>query len=250
MRGLTADFGRLIFPRYCSVCNARLLGSERFICTSCLMDLPRTGYKGKKNNMTERLLWQQIPQLAAASAFLRYEPGTASASIFMGFKYSGKQALAHFMGTLMAAELKGTGFFDGINLIVPIPLSRQRLKHRGYNQSECLAAGVAEHTGLPLVTDIVTRTVDNPTQTNLNTEERQSNVAGIFHLERPEAVAGRHVLIVDDVLTTGATVASCANEIATAGEVKISVLTLGLAGKHYASLLPEDEVLLKQSICL
>ena len=247
MRGLAADFGRLIFPRYCSVCNARLLGSERFICTSCLMDLPRTGYK---NNMPERLLWQQIPQLAAASAFLRYEPGTASASIFMGFKYSGKQALAHFMGTLMAADLKGTGFFDDINLIVPIPLSRQRLKHRGYNQSECLAAGVAEHTGLPLVTDIVTRTVDNPTQTNLNAEERQSNVAGIFHLERPEAVAGRHVLIVDDVLTTGATVASCANEIATAGEVKISVLTLGLAGKHYASLLPENEVLPKQSICL
>ena len=90
MRGLAADFGQLIFPRYCSVCDARLLGSERFICTTCLMDLPRTGYKGKKNNMTERLLWQQIPQLAAASAFLRYEPGTASASIFITGRIASK----------------------------------------------------------------------------------------------------------------------------------------------------------------
>lgn len=245
MRGLAADCGRLVFPQYCSVCDARLLGSERFICTTCLMDLPRTGYKGKKNNMVERLLWQQIPQLAAASAFLSYVPGTASSSIFLAFKYGGKQALAHFMGTLMAAELINTGFFDGIDLVVPVPLSRQRQKMRGYNQSECLATGITEITGLKLAVDIVTRTADNPTQTNLNAAERRYNVAGIFRLKRPEAVAGRHVLIVDDVLTTGATIASCAKEIATAGEVKISVLTLGLAGKHYASLLPEDEVLPK-----
>ena len=193
------------------------------------MDLPRTGYKGKKNNMTERLLWQQIPQLAAASAFLRYEPGTASASIFMGFKYSGKQALAHFMGTLMAADLKGTGFFDGINLIVPIPLSRQRLKHRGYNQSEYIARGISQATRIPVM-NVVTAAMPHATQTRKGNYARYLNVRGIFSLKDPESLQGKHVLLVDDVVTTGATLLSCAEMLnAEVQGIKISLATLAVA---------------------
>ena len=136
------------------------------------------------------------------------------------------------MGRAMAADLADSDFFDGVDLILPLPLSRRREKRRGYNQSTELARGVSEITGLPVDTSSVARTVDNPTQTHLTGQERQANVAGIFRLLRPEALRGRHVLLVDDVLTTGASLISCGQTIAAAGGVRLSVLTLALAGDH------------------
>lgn len=132
----------------------------------------------------------------------------------------------------MAQDLLDTDFFDGIDFIVPVPLHRKKMRQRGYNQSAELAHGIAELTGLPVREDLVSRVVDTPTQTRLTAEERRENVRDAFRLLQPAAVANRHILLVDDVLTTNATILSCAEELVKATGVRISVLTLALAGQH------------------
>ena len=134
------------------------------------------------------------------------------------------------MGRLMAEELKATSFFDGIDLIVPIPLSRKKKRQRGYNQSDWIAWGISEAIGIPTDTTSVVRTKSNPSQTTLDHRQRRENVRDIFAVRHPESLEGRHILLVDDVITTGATMLSCAEAIARACRVRFSVLSLAWAG--------------------
>ena len=134
------------------------------------------------------------------------------------------------MGRMMAEELKATSFFDGIDLIVPIPLSRKKERQRGYNQSEWIAWGISEATGIPTDTTSVVRTKSNPSQTTLDHRQRRENVRDIFAVRHPGSLEGRHILLVDDVITTGATMLSCAETIARACRVRFSVLSLAWAG--------------------
>ena len=135
----------------------------------------------------------------------------------------------------MAEEIKESGFFDGMNLIVPIPLHPRRLRKRGYNQCDYIAKGISEETGIPIGKDIVRRIVDNSSQTHLLEMGRKENVVGIFQLVHPEKVRGKHILLIDDVITTGATSISCGQELAKAGNVKISVVSMAYAGKKFLS---------------
>lgn len=131
---------------------------------------------------------------------------------------------------MMAEELKATNFFDGIDLIVPIPLSRKKKRQRGYNQSDWIAWGISESTGIPTDTDSVQRNISNPSQTALNNQQRRENVRDIFAVRHPENLESRHILLVDDVITTGATMLSCAETIARTCNIRISVLSLAWAG--------------------
>lgn len=130
------------------------------------------------------------------------------------------------MGRVMACDLIRTDFFNGIDFIIPVPLSRQKERKRGYNQCLWLARGIAEITGIPIHTDSVSRIISNPSQTTLSHSERRTNVANIFKVEHPENIENRHILLVDDVITTGATLLSCAEAISQCRNVNISILTL------------------------
>ena len=132
------------------------------------------------------------------------------------------------MGRMVATELQRDGFFDGIDEIVPVPLTKERLRQRGYNQSEEIAKGINEITGLPINKDAVKRIVFKGSQTRRSRWDRQENVEYAFKLTHGEPIAGKHLLIVDDVVTTGATIIACAKELVKASNVKISVLSLGL----------------------
>jgi ComF family protein len=128
---------------------------------------------------------------------------------------------------MAAKELQESGFFDGIDIIVPLPLSQKKKRKRGYNQCDYIADGISRATGIPVAKNIVKRTISNETQTHKNRDERWKNVEGIFSVSAPSCLEGQHILLVDDILTTGATLASCAGSIQESCDCTISLFTLG-----------------------
>ena len=131
----------------------------------------------------------------------------------------------------MAHEMQMARFFDGIDVLLPVPLSRKRKRQRGYNQSEMLARGISEVTGLPIVTKAVRRLNFQRSQTSLTRQERRENVEGTFVLQRPELIENKHVLLIDDICTTGATIVACGEAIKAVKGIHVSVLTLGFTKK-------------------
>lgn len=235
-----SDAGRILIPDTCVVCGNRLQAGEPHICTACLSGLPFTKMRGAAGNPVERIFWHHIP-IGRANALLYYYPGSDSSEIFMALKYHNRPQIGIVMGRMMAADLLPSGFFDGIDCIVPVPLARRRLYKRGYNQSERLAQGVSQVTGIRVENHAVRRMVANPSQTSLRRYERQKNVENIFRLSHPELLKDRHVLLIDDILTTGSTLLSCALEVCKAEPQAVSILVLGLAGHHGSGPVPKSE---------
>lgn len=219
----------LLFPRRCAVCGSRLLTEEKAVCAACTFGLPYTGFRGALSNPVERMFWGKFP-LGRASAYMFYRRDTDSRNVVFWLKYYGHSEIGIEMGRRMAAELAGTDFFGGMDVIVPVPLSRRRIRRRGYNQSLMLARGISAVMGIPVNTGLLRRTVDNPSQTHRTRTERIDNVTGIFRAAAVERIRGRHILLVDDVVTTGATLTACADELTAAGAERISVLALAVTG--------------------
>ena len=219
----------LISPRLCVVCGQRLTVSEEVICSKCNLHLPRTGFhRDPYENEMAKLFWHQIPVERAAALFY-YEPHAETANILYELKYKNHPEIGEVMGRLMAKELQASDFFDGIDGIVPVPLAKKRLHQRGYNQSMEIAKGVSEVTHLPIYNKVVKRNVFEGSQTSKGRWERNENVEGVFKLADATAIQGKHLLVVDDVVTTGATVIACGKELSKAGNVKMSVLAVGFA---------------------
>lgn len=219
----------LFFPRRCVVCETCLQQGEEVLCVRCNIDMPRTGYHLHSDNAVERLFFGKVP-LQRATSYLYYHKGSRYRRLLHLLKYGGRRDIGEAMGRFVAAELCACRFFDGMDVIVPVPLHPRKLKRRGYNQSEWIARGVASVTGLPVDTAALVRRVFTDSQTRKSAYERWENMAGVFELLRAEQFAGKHVLLVDDVLTTGATVTACADAFAGVEGVRISVLTLAVAG--------------------
>ena len=219
----------LISPRLCVVCGQRLTVSEETICSICNLHLPRTGFhQDPYENEMAKLFWHQIP-IERATALFYYVAHSETANIIYMLKYKNHPEIGEVMGRMTARELQTKGFFDGIDGIVPVPLARKRLRQRGYNQSMEIANGVSEITSLPIYNKVIRRNTFEGSQTNKGRWERNENVEKVFELIDSETVRGKHLLIVDDVVTTGATVIACAKELCKAGNVKVSVLALGFA---------------------
>jgi ComF family protein len=175
-----------------------------------------------------KLFWHQIP-IERATALFYYESHAETANILYELKYKDHPEVGEVMGRLMAKELQPSGFFDGIDGIVPIPLAKKRQRQRGYNQSLEIARGISEITGLPIYNKVVRRKAFEGSQTNKGRWERNENVEGVFELKDASVIQGKHLLMVDDVVTTGATVIACVQELCKAGNVKVSVIALGFS---------------------
>lgn len=228
---LLARLADLISPRVCAVCGCRIEVPGHVICAACNMMLPRTSFaEHPYDNVMAKNLWGIVP-LEKAVALMRYEHGSQACNIVYGMKYGSHPDFCYQMGRLMAMELMATDFFGDIDVLMPVPLTSKRMVVRGYNQSEEMARGIADVTGLPVVTGVVRRTIFKGSQTSLNRWERQDNMEGAWELADGHKVAGKHVAIVDDVVTTGATIMACASQLIKVGNVRISVVCLGYAGK-------------------
>lgn len=216
----------LLAPRACVACGARLAESEEVLCASCNLHLPRTDFAANAyDNEMAQCFWGRIPIERAAALFF-YHPQSETSHAIYDLKYHHHPDYANQLGHFAAQDFAAHDFFNDIDGIVAIPLTRGRQRHRGYNQAEEIARGVAEATGLPIFHKVVRRNIFDGSQTQKDRWERMEGVEEAFELLRPEHIHGRHVLIVDDVVTTGATVCACAKELAKAGEVKVSVMSL------------------------
>ncbi len=221
-----SDFLQLFFPRVCVACERKLLDGEQFLCLECLHMLPRTDYVNRSDNPLEKLFSGRIPFKRVAS-FAYFTKEGSLQNIVHELKYGNNPELGDFLGQLIYRECGTSNFFDSIDCIVPVPLHPKRLKKRGYNQSYHIAKGLADASGIALVADQLARTVNNPSQTTLNRTERWANVDGIFSVKNSEMFVGKHILLVDDILTTGSTIESSAKQLLKCKGLIVSILTLG-----------------------
>ena len=219
----------LISPRLCVVCGNRLAVTEEVVCSKCYLHLPRTDFgHDLYENVMAKLFWGQI-KLEKATALFYYEPHAETVQILYEMKYKNHPEIGVVMGRMMAKELMKSGLFEDIDALVPVPLAKKREHERGYNQSLELAKGVSEVTHLPIANQVVRRTKFVGSQTHRGRWERNENVEGVFELVDGDSLSGKHVLLIDDVVTTGATIIACAQEMQKASNVRISVLALGFA---------------------
>lgn len=222
----------LVIPRTCCVCGKRLAANEETVCTSCLLRLPFTGFLNDPyQNEMAKVFWGRISNFEKAFALVRHIPHALSAKMIYQLKYSGKPDIGIDVGKLMGKMMQERGFFEGMDYILPVPLARERQAERGYNQSEMIAEGLREVSRLPVVKNAVRRVSFGGSQTEKSRVGRSENVENVFEVVNVRKINGRHLLIVDDVVTTGATVCSLAKTLHDAAEnVRISVAAIGYAG--------------------
>ncbi len=219
----------LISPRLCVVCGQRLSITEETLCSKCNLHLPRTGFQHDPyENIMAKMFWGRIP-IERAVALFYHEPHAETANIIYELKYKNHPEIGATIGRMAARELQLTDFFEGIEAIIPVPLAKKRQRQRGYNQSMEIAKGISEITGLPIYNKVVRRNIFEGSQTSKGRWERNENVDKVFELLDGESIRGRHLLVVDDVVTTGATVVACCRQLVKAGNVKISVMSIGFA---------------------
>lgn len=179
----------------------------------------------------EKNLWGKLP-LGRATALFFYLRENPYVNLLYELKYYGNSNLGVYMGRYVAIHLKDSDFFQGVQLIVPVPLHPDKLRKRGYNQSAKLSEGISQVMGIPVATNVLIRRKFTDTQTRKSRFERWINVSDIFACIAPSELEGKHILLVDDVMTTGATIVSCADALAGIPGLRISVLTLALAARH------------------
>ena len=225
---LQNDVRELFFPRICPVCEGRLLPDESFICSECLIEFPLLKFEKTDDNQMIRTLWGNIPVAHAVSIFA-YRHHSIYHNLLLQIKYRGNARLAQQLGTWAATQIRDLELEEKADVIVPVPLSRRKQWERGYNQAYHLALGLSKIYQLP-VQQWLTSKVDRQTQTHMNAQQRIENTQGSYAAKIPESERGKRILLVDDVMTTGATIIACTNAILEVDKTaEISVFTLALS---------------------
>jgi ComF family protein len=225
---LWEDLISLLLPRLCHACGDHLLRNENLICTQCYISIPRTNYHLTADNPVEQLFWGRC-LISSAAAFSFYTRGSRIRKLIHKLKYDGLKEIGFELGKIYGLNLKNSGFTDDMDLIIPVPLHKSRQRSRGFNQSEYIARGIAEVTGLPVEINILDRIRSSDTQTKRSRFERWMNVEGIFKVADSEKIDGKHILLVDDVITTGSTLDACASELLKTENVKVSIAALAVS---------------------
>lgn len=220
----TQDFFNLFYPRLCSGCSRTLNSSEKYICSACLWQMPQTNFHLQHDNPILRKFWGKVT-IESAAAFVFFDKGERMQHILHSLKYEGNTELGIFLGELYGSRLKQAPLFAACDAIIPVPLHRKKIKSRGYNQSNLIAEGLSKALGIPLYTDFLKREVATSTQTQKSRYARFENVENVFRLTGKK-IKEKHLLLVDDVITTGSTLESCARCVAEHGDVKMSVTTV------------------------
>ena len=215
----------LIYPMLCLGCKTELLGNENMLCVNCRTSLPVTRFHLMIDNPVEQRFAGRVSIEHATSVYY-FSKESNIQEMLHALKYRNKIELGQELGSMMAQELSDCEWLSSVDVMVPVPLSRQKQHKRGYNQSELLATGIKEITQIPINTSALIRQKNTRSQTTMHVTERLDNVKDAFKLIQPEAFRNKHALLIDDVLTTGATLESCAYALNAIEGIKLSFLTL------------------------
>ncbi len=222
------DTYRLFYPRLCGACNTTLLKGENHICFICRNNLPYTDFEKIANNPVEKIFEGRI-DIEFATALLYFSKGEKTQHLLHHIKYNDRKQLAIFLGNLFGERLKQKHQEIQFDAIMPIPLHQKKQQLRGYNQSTYIAKGIAAILEIPIIENVVIRKHNTTTQTRKNRIERWENIASAFSLKPNCNLENKHILIVDDVLTTGATLEACAQTLKSKQNLKISIATIAIA---------------------
>lgn len=227
---LINDFMSLIYPRTCEGCEQVLFEHEQYICNACQLTLPKSNYVTNTTNPIQTALAGRVPAVRSASLFDFEKEGRVQ-KLLHALKYEGQQQLGVLLGEMLVDHLANTDFFNEIDVVVPVPLHDNKLKQRGYNQSACFAKGISDASGIPVNTSILMRTGETSTQTKKKKFERWENVGSVFTLTDHAFFQNKHVLLVDDVITTGATIEGCWQALKEVDNISLSLASIAYALK-------------------
>lgn len=218
----------LFYPHNCIGCGSDVIDNENFLCLECINDLPHTNFAMHANNPVEKIFWGRAPVTSAMSEFY-FSKVSIVQNLIHEFKYKGNKKVGYYLGNFMGKSLINSNRFNNIDTIIPLPLFEKKEKKRGYNQAEILCAGISEIMNIPVIKKNVTRIAHTETQTKKGRTQRWENVEKTFSVLQPQQLEGKHILLVDDVITTGATLEACASEILKINDVHLSIATLAMA---------------------
>jgi len=222
----------LFFPALCAGCERPLHASERLLCYTCRHRLPQTRFHLYRNNPVEQLFWGRVPLGSAASLYYFRKDGKVQ-HLLHQIKYRGASELGREIGRIYGRELNCSAFFRAVTDVIPVPLSAEKQRIRGYNQSEVFGEGIAQQMQVPLLPEVLLKTKHNETQTRKSRYARWQNSEGIYQVKAGAQLHNKHVLLVDDVITTGATLESCARALLEAGAEKVYVACIAAALRNY-----------------
>jgi ComF family protein len=228
LRSYFDDFVGLFFPELCAACAKNLFKNEDVICTSCIYHFPYTHHHKDPDNLVARQLWGRF-EFSAAGSFAYFRKGNKVQHLMHQLKYAGRPEAGQRMGELYGAELKRSEIWQIPDAIIPVPLHPAKQRKRGYNQSESIAVGLAGALNIPVITNNLYRSENTETQTRKNRYDRYENLKDAFRVRNPADLEDKHILLVDDVITTGATIEACALVLLELKDVRISIATLAFA---------------------
>jgi ComF family protein len=227
-RGYLADFVSLLFPELCAACRESLVANEHLICTDCLYNLPFTNFHLQPDNIVARQFWGKIP-IEGAYAFYYFTKGGKIQNLMHQFKYNGMKQIGNLLGNIAGEQLLKNDIFKTADLIIPVPLHKKRMKQRGYNQSTCFAQGLAQKLNAAVEDNNLVRTIATETQTHKSRFARFENMQEVFVVKDPDKLINKHVLLVDDIITTGSTLEACGAQLLKVEGLKLSIATIAYA---------------------
>lgn len=222
------SIANLFFPKVCYACLNYLNDNENTICTNCRHDLPVTNFHFGDNNAVDKALYGRA-KIENGTALLRFEKQGLVQQLIHGLKYKGYENIGFVLGNWLGAELKETNDYNAIDIVIPVPLHKKKLKSRGYNQVEKFGQQIAKALNADYIDDVLVKVTNNKSQSTKGRLARWNNNEELFTIQNKTKIENKHILIVDDIITTGATLEACISVLNQANNIKISIATMAIA---------------------
>nr|WP_294793167.1 phosphoribosyltransferase family protein [uncultured Mucilaginibacter sp.] len=223
-----ADFTSLLFPHLCPACGEALMANEHVLCTDCRYSLPFTNFHLQPDNVVARQFWGKL-NIEAAYAMYYFSKGGKVQNLLHHLKYKNMPQIGKVLGSIAAEQLLKSDTFKEIDHIIPVPLHKRRMRERGYNQSACFGEGLAQRLDADLTENNLVRIRHTETQTHKSRFARFENMQEVFAVKDPDQLINKHILLVDDTVTTGSTLEACGIELLKIPGVKLSIATIAYA---------------------
>ena len=219
------DFSHLLYPHNCEGCGTDVLNDDAILCTKCLFNLPETNFTNTKNNPVEKIFYGRLNIIAATAAYY-FTKNSLLQHLMIQLKYRNNKDVGFFLGKQLGYQLKESERFNDVDVLVPLPLNPKKEKKRGYNQAMIICEGIASVWQKPVLKNTLIRTQFTETQTQQDRIHRWQNMQHVFAMADKNSLQGKHVLLVDDVITTGATLEACGTTIVNIPNTQLSIATL------------------------